>query len=246
APGVRSLQHVIYIPDDGPVEGGALDYEALVAAEKPDHSWPRLDERSAAMICYTSGTTGNPKGVVYSHRSMVLHTLCVCLKDTLGISEADTVLPVVPMFHAAAWGLPYAAVMAGSRIVFPGPHLDPQSLLDLMADEKVTFTGGVPTIWLGILALLDANPKKWDLSSLRAMVVGGSAAPPSMIDGFDKRHGLNVVHAWGMTEMDPIGTLARIKQSVVASDAATRLSLRATQGYAVPFVEIRHVADDGT
>jgi fatty-acyl-CoA synthase len=246
APAVRSLQHIIYVPDDGAVEPGQLDYEALLAAEKPDFSWPYLDESRAAMICYTSGTTGNPKGVVYSHRSTVLHTLCVCLRDTLGISEEDSVLPVVPMFHAAAWGLPYAAVLAGSRIVFPGPHLDPQSLLDLMAAERITFTGGVPTIWLGILALLDASPKKWDLSALRAMVVGGSAAPPAMIDGFQTRHGLNVIHAWGMTEMNPIGTLARVKRSVAGADDAARLTLRATQGYAVPFVETRHVADDGS
>src|SRR5262249_13082972 len=151
APSVRSLRHIIYVPDDGPVEGGQLDYEALLAAERPDFAWPRLDEQAAAMICYTSGTTGNPKGVVYSHRSTMLHCFAVCLKDTLGVSEADTVMPVVPMFHAAAWGLPYAASLAGSKHVFPGPHLDPASLLDLMAGEKVTFTAGVPTTSLGLL-----------------------------------------------------------------------------------------------
>jgi fatty-acyl-CoA synthase len=163
------------------------------------------------MICYTSGTTGNPKGVVYSHRSTVLHTLVACMADTLGISERDSVLPVVPMFHANAWGLPQAAICAGASLVFPGPHLDPTSLLDLMASEKVTVAAGVPTIWLGILALLDQDPKKWDLGAVRSMVIGGSAAPAAMIDGFEKRHGLTVTHAWGMTETNPLGTLARVK-----------------------------------
>jgi fatty-acyl-CoA synthase len=245
APSVRSIEHIIDLPDDGPIEPGRLDYEALLAAERPDFAWPRLDENTAAMICYTSGTTGNPKGVVYSHRSTVLHTLGICMRDTLGVSESDTLCPVVPMFHAAAWGLPYAAVLAGSRIVFPGPHLDPQSLLDLMAAEKVTLAGGVPTIWLGILALLDGNPGKWDLSSLHTMIVGGSAAPPAMIDGFARRHGLEVLHAWGMTEMNPVGTIARVRRTVAVADDAARLAVRSTQGYAVPFVETRHVSDDG-
>jgi fatty-acyl-CoA synthase len=197
------------------------------------------------MICYTSGTTGNPKGVVYSHRSTVLHSIATCMADTLGISEADTILPVVPMFHANAWGLPYAGVLAGSKLVFPGPHLDAESLLELMTAEKVTLAGGVPTIWLGILALLDRAPDRWDLSAMRRMVIGGSAAPPALIDGFKKRHGLAVIHAWGMTEMNPIGTLARVKQHLHTGDEAAELEIRATQGYAVPFVEQRHVSDDG-
>jgi fatty-acyl-CoA synthase len=242
---VRSLKRVIVIGDDGPVtEEQGLDYEALLAPE-PDHfDYPALDERSAAMLCYTSGTTGNPKGVLYSHRSIVLHTLVGCMGSALALRAHDVVLPVVPMFHAAAWGLPYAAVASGTKIVFPGPHLDPTSLLDLMAEERVTLAAGVPTIWLGILALLDEHPKRWDLSSMRSMVIGGSAAPPALIAGFLSRHGLTVLHAWGMTETSPIGTMAHVKPGLDL-DAAASLSLRASQGFAVPLVEQRHVSDDG-
>ena len=241
---VRSIERVIVIGDDGPVspEDG-LDYEALLAPE-PDHfDYPALDERAAAMICYTSGTTGNPKGVVYSHRSTVLHTLVACMPDLLGVRESEVILPVVPMFHASAWGLPYTAVASGAKLVFPGPHLDPVSLLDLMAAERVTLAAGVPTIWIGILALLDQDPKRWDLSAMRMMVIGGSAAPPSMIDGFQRRHGLRVLHAWGMTETNPLGTLARPKSSLDLDPAAS-LSIRASQGFAVPFVEQRHIGPD--
>jgi fatty-acyl-CoA synthase len=251
APMVRSFEKIIVLDEDAPgpnappLPGNALDYEELLAASPEAFTFPALDERSAAMICYTSGTTGNPKGVVYSHRSCVLHTLVVCMADTLGVSQSDSLLPVVPMFHANAWGLPFAAVCAGGKIVFPGPHLDPQSLLDLMAAERVTIAGGVPTIWLGILAMLDQSPKGWDLSAMRAMVIGGSAAPPALIDGFKRRHGLEVTHAWGMTEMNPIGTLARVKTHLRDGDPATELALRATQGYPVPLVEQRLVAEDG-
>ena len=242
---VPSVQHVIVIPDDGPAPDGRLDYETLLAAEPDSFSWPALDERSAAMLCYTSGTTGNPKGVLYSHRSTVLHALAEAMNDSFGVSEADTILPVVPMFHAAAWGLPYSAVLAGSKIVFPGPHLDPQSIVDLMASERVSIAAGVPTIWLGILALLDQEPKRWDLRSVRTMIIGGAAAPPAMIDGFLHRHGLVVTHAWGMTELNPLGTLARPRRHHESLPQPERLALRATQGYAVPFVEVRHVSDTG-
>jgi fatty-acyl-CoA synthase len=246
APSVRAIQHTIVVPDDGPVGDGRLDYEALLAAESDGTAWPVLDEGSAAMICYTSGTTGNPKGVVYSHRSTVLHTIVACMADSLAVSERDTLLAVVPMFHAAAWGLPYCGVMTGAKLVFPGPHLDPPSLLELMAAEKVTIAGGVPTIWLGMLALLDQRPGAWDLSSLRTMIIGGSAAPPALIDGFKRRHGLDVTHAWGMTETNPLGTLARVKRRLAGADDETQLAARASQGLPVPFVETRHVADDGS
>ncbi|HEX8825330.1 MAG TPA: long-chain fatty acid--CoA ligase [Archangium sp.] len=242
---VPSVEHVIVIPDDGPAPEGRLDYEKLLAPEQDSFAFPTLEERSAAMLCYTSGTTGNPKGVLYSHRSCVLHTLVECMNDTLGVSESDTLLPVVPMFHAAAWGLPFSAVFAGSKVVFPGPHLDPQSILDLMVAERVTVAAGVPTIWLGILALMDQEPKRWDLRSVRSMVIGGAAAPPAMIEGFLHRHGLVVTHAWGMTEMNPVGTLARPRRQHENAPQAERLALRATQGYAVPFVEVRHVSDAG-
>ncbi|CAM4503985.1 long-chain fatty acid--CoA ligase [Corallococcus exiguus] len=242
---VGSIKHVIVIPDDGPVPEGRLDYEKLLAAESPTFEFPRLDENSAAMLCYTSGTTGNPKGVLFSHRSIVLHSLVCCMPEVLGLRESDTVLAVVPMFHAAAWGLPFDALLTGAKQVLPGPHLDPQSLLELMQNEKVTVAGGVPTIWLGILAQLDREPGKWDLSRMRHMVIGGSAAPPALIDGFRKRHGQNVLHAWGMTEMNPVGTLARLKGDLHTASPETQLDAYASQGYSVPFVETRHVSDTG-
>ncbi len=242
---VPSLRHVIVIPDDGPAPEGRLDYERLLAAESEHFDFPKLDENAAAMLCYTSGTTGNPKGVLYSHRSIVLHTLVSCMSDTLGVRDSDTVLPVVPQFHAAAWGLVFDAIATGAKLVLPGPHLDPHSLLDLMAGERVTLAGGVPTIWLGILALLDQEPKRWDLSSIRSMAIGGSAAPPALIEGFQQRHHLTVLHAWGMTEMSPVGTVARVKPHLKAADAPTQLAVRASQGLSLPFVDVRHVSDDG-
>jgi fatty-acyl-CoA synthase len=248
APSVRSIERVIVVDDPAvnvPVPGAYLDYEKLLAAEPEEYTFPDLDENAAAMICYTSGTTGNPKGVVYSHRSTVLHALIASLPDELGVRQADTVLPVVPMFHASAWGLPYMAVAAGAKIVFPGPHLDPTSLLDLMAAEKATIAGGVPTIWIGILALLDKEPKRWDLSSIRAMVIGGSAAPATMIEGFSARHGLSVLHAWGMTETNPLGTVARVKDHLDRLSPEDTLRIRASQGYAAPFVDVRHTDDTG-
>jgi fatty-acyl-CoA synthase len=242
---VPTIRHVIYIPDSAPTPKGQIDYEELIAPEATDFDWPRLDENSAAQICYTSGTTGNPKGVVYSHRSSVLHAMGVSLADTLAVSMHDTVMPVVPMFHANAWGLPHACAATGAKLVFPGPKLDPASLLDLLASEKVTCAGGVPTIWLGILALLDEHPKKWDLSSLRRMAVGGSAAPPAMIEGFKKRHGITILHAWGMTETQPVGSVAQIKPSLEGATEEKKASTRASQGYAMMFVETRHTDDQG-
>ncbi|NOK01490.1 MULTISPECIES: long-chain fatty acid--CoA ligase [Myxococcus] len=243
---VPSIRHVIVVPDAGPAPEGTLDYEALLAAESPDFDFPQLDENSASMLCYTSGTTGNPKGVLYSHRSTVLHALACCMTDVTGMREADAVMPVVPMFHAAAWGLAFDAVLTGAKLVLPGPHLDPPSLLDLMAAEKVTLAGGVPTIWIGILALLDQSPNKWDLSSMRSMLIGGSAAPPSLIEGFQQRHGLEVVHAWGMTEMSPVGTMAKVKGPLRQAAHEAKSSARASQGFALPFVETRVASDDGT
>jgi len=243
-PAVTTLKHIIVIRDKGePLPPGTLDYEELLAAASPDIAWPALEENTAAMLCYTSGTTGNPKGALYSHRSTLLHALTISLPDVIGFAMADTVLPVVPMFHAAGWGLPYAAVLVGAKIVLPGPHLDPQSLIDLMERERVTVAGGVPTIWLGILQLLDANPKKHDLSCIRTMAIGGSAAPAALIDGFRARHGLEVTHAWGMTETNPVGTVARVKPHLRGD---RELAVRSTQGLALPFVETRHVDDAGT
>ncbi len=255
----KSVRHVIVVRDDGgPVPEGAHDYEALLEAQQasahatgtsPPAGSPfavDIDEKTAAMICYTSGTTGNPKGVVYTHRSVMLHTMAVSMRDMIGVGSSDVVLPVVPMFHAAAWGLPWAAFLNGASLIFPGPHLDAVSLLDLMAKEKVTLAGGVPTIWLAILDKLDAAPKQWDLSAIRSMIIGGSAAPASLIQGFLERHDIEVTHAWGMTEMNPLGTLARVTPAVRKRGPEAVLAARASQGVPAPLVEMRHVDDAGT
>ena len=225
---------------------GTLDYEQLIAAEPKAYEIPAIDENQAAGLCYTSGTTGRPKGVLYSHRALVLHSLVSALPDALGASFSDVVLPVVPMFHVNAWGLPFTCTMIGAKQVFPGPHLDAVSLLDLMAGEGVTKTAGVPTIWLSLLDALDKAPAgTWDLSKLNEIISGGAAAPPSMIERFERDHGLHVVQAWGMTEMTPLGTVSRIKPSLAGLPAVEKLQLRATQGLPVPLVEVRVEALDG-
>jgi fatty-acyl-CoA synthase len=237
------IEHVIVI---GQPREGELEYESLVGAVNPsDFVESEPDERAAAVMCYTSGTTGQPKGVLYSHRAIALQSLASTQSAVLGIKEQDTVLPVVPLFHANAWGFPFHCALVGAKQVYPGPHLDPESLLDAFEQEKVTITGGVPTIWLGILQTLDAEPTRWDLSAMRGMVVGGSAAPRAMIEGFDKRHGLHVVHAWGMTEMCPLGTVAEPTSEILALDEDAQYAFRAKQGIPAPFVEIRARAEDG-
>jgi fatty-acyl-CoA synthase len=197
-------------------------------------------------MCYTTGTTGLAKGVVYSHRSTVLHTLAQSMKACMGISEEDTVLPVVPMFHANAWGMPFAAIMNGAKIVNPGPHLDPASIVDLFVRERPTIVGGVPTIWIGVLALLDQNPGLYDLSSIRAMYVGGSAVPQSLIEAYEKRYGLKIIQAWGMTEMSPLGTVAHEPPSARFATDEERFKYRAKQGRPAPFVEIRSRSEEGS
>ncbi len=237
-----SFEQVIVI---GEPRDGERGYEEFLATGDEDWEPEDVDERSAAVMCYTSGTTGQPKGVLYSHRALAIHSLAATQAGTLGISERDTCLPVVPMFHANAWGFPFHNTLVGAKQVFPGPHLDPQSLLDALEQERVTVTAGVPTIWLGILQLLDANPKGWDLSSVRGMIVGGSAAPRSMIEGFERRHGLKVIHAWGMTEMSPLGTVAELTADLDDADDETRFAYRAKQGLPAPFVEIRARGAEG-
>ena len=238
-------RHVIVWGHGQPAPEGAIDYEQLIESERPDFSPPRIDENDAAGLCYTSGTTGHPKGVLYSHRALVVHSLMSALQDSIGLAKSDVVLPVVPMFHVNAWGLPFTATMVGAKQVFPGPHLDPVSVLNLLADEGVTLTAGVPTVWLAILDQLDCNPGKWDLKALHTMIVGGSAAPQAMIEGFEKRHGLRVIHAWGMSEMSPIGTICKPGPRATRLPDSERFRLRATQGTAVPFVDIRAVGDHG-
>jgi len=221
------------------------EYERLLAAASPCGDDSDFDERTAAAMCYTTGTTGTPKGVLYSHRSLVLHTFAICMPSGMGLSEADAILPVVPMFHANAWGLPYAAVMTGAKLVMPGPHLDATSLLDLFVQERVTFTAGVPTIWMSVLQQLDANPGAYDLSSLRAMFVGGAAVPQALIEAFEKRHGLKLVHAWGMTETTPLGTVSYLPLDLAAAAEEEQYQIRAKQGRPVAFVEIRARNENG-
>jgi len=220
---------------------GAEDYEGFLSAA-PDLELPALQESQPLGSCYSSGTTGKPKGVVYTHRSTVLHTLVSAMRDCLDLSRTDTLLPVVPMFHVNAWGLPYIAAMVGARIVFPGPHLDPASLLELMEQERVTVAAGVPTIWLGIRDALEAQPRA--LQPGVRMIVGGSAAPEKLIRDFD-RLGLTLIHAWGMTETSPIGTVSRLPPEAAAWSEDERYRARAKQGLPVPLVELRVRNDQG-
>jgi fatty-acyl-CoA synthase len=235
----------IVVASSKPVPDGALDYEALLAGATPLADAPDPDERTAAAMCYTTGTTGKPKGVLYSHRSIVLHTFGLALNHCMSVTETDTVTPVVPMFHANAWGLPFTCVMTGAKLAMPGPHLDAASLVDLFERERVTITAGVPTIWIGVLQYLDANPGKHDVSSIRAMFVGGSAVPQSLIEQFERRYGLRIIQAWGMTELAPLGTVAQLPSSLVAASEDARFQFRAKQGRPAPFVEIRGRNESG-
>jgi acyl-CoA synthetase (AMP-forming)/AMP-acid ligase II len=221
---------------------GVLDYETLIEPESDSCEWPQLDENTASSICYTSGTVGYPKGVVYSHRSTVLHTYAIALPDALDFSARDTMLPVVPMFHVNAWGVPYAAAMVGAKLVLPGPNLDGASLLELIEREQVTCLLGVPTVWMNLLAHLRAVGRK--LTTVKKVGCGGSAAPPSLIEAFDE-HGARLIHAWGMTEMSPVGTANVLLPRHDALSPEARLALRAKQGRPVFGVELRVVGEDG-
>ena len=214
APHLTGVRHFVLLTDRAhmPAETkipNLLCYEELVEAENGDYVWPEFDEHTAACICYTSGTTGNPKGAVYSHRSTVLHAWASALPDAMDCSASDSILPVVPMFHVNAWGLPYSAPLVGAKLVFPGPHLDGKSLHELFESEKVTFSAGVPTIWLGVINHM--KQKGLRLSTLKRTVIGGSACPPAMMRTLENDYGLEVIHAWGMTELSPLGSLSKLK-----------------------------------
>ena len=241
-----NLEHIFVFSADGSAPEGLESYEDLLErADEANFEYPDPDENDAAAMCYTSGTTGRPKGSLYSHRSICLHSMALAMADGLALQERDVALPVVPMFHVNAWGLPFAATLVGAKQVMPGPHLDPQSLLEEFEQERVTITAGVPTVFLGILQTLDGDPDAYDLSSMRAMAVGGSAAPKSMIEGFDERHGLTVVHAWGMTETDPVATICHLDSELLEAPKDEQYNQRAKQGRPLPFIEVRARSDEG-
>jgi fatty-acyl-CoA synthase len=218
-------------------------YEVLLEPESGAYTWPQFGEDAAATLCYTSGTTGNPKGVLYSHRSTILHAYAGALPDALNVSSADCILPVVPMFHVNAWGLPYIAMLVGAKLVFPGPLLDGASIHALMEQENVTYSAGVPTVWLGLLNYLDQHRLKF--STMRRTLVGGSACPPAMMHTFQTRYDVDVTHGWGMTEMSPLGTVGALKgiHRTLSSDA--KEAIKAKQGRVLFGVDMRIIDDTG-
>ncbi|MCL6635053.1 MAG: long-chain fatty acid--CoA ligase [Peptococcaceae bacterium] len=246
---IKTIRHyVIMTPEEAlpqTVLAPVYSYEKLMSEASDIYEFDGdMDENTPAGMCYTTATTGNPKGVVYTHRSIFLHSMVVCMADSLGISERDVLMPVVPMFHVNAWGLPFSAAWMGTRLVLPGRHLDPKSLCQLIQDEKVTVTAGVPTIWMGIYQLLE-NGAGYDLSSLRSMVVGGSAAPRTLIEGFEKKYGIHILHAYGMTETSPVVLVSKLKSYMEEFDEDRRYSFRAKQGLLVPGLEMKITGPDG-
>ena len=247
-PSLPSVKHVVLMcdRDNMPREHALpslLCYEDLIDAEDGNYTWPSFDENAAASICYTSGTTGNPKGAVYSHRSSVLHAYAVALPDAMCIKGTDVVLPVVPMFHVNAWGTPYATALVGCKLVLPGHHLDGESLYKLFESEGVTMSAGVPTIWMGLLNYVKANNLKF--STFKTTVIGGAACPPSMIRTFENDYNVEVVHAWGMTELSPVGTLGRLKSKHANLAPEAKQKILEKQGKSVFGVDMRIVDAEG-
>jgi len=240
------FERVIVVPFSGaPVDTTRYaDYEAFLAAAPSGFEYVAHEEDDPVSMCYTSGTTGRPKGVVYSHRSTVIHTLVASLPDHWGLAAGDSVLPVTPMFHANCWGLPYGCVMMGVRMIFPGPHLHPHDLLELFMAEQPSYALGVPTIWLSMLQLLDGEPDRYRLPPDMRMLVGGAPVPESLIRAY-ARHGAHVCQGWGMTEMSPLGTVAYLKPELQSLDTEARFALYATAGVLAPMVEFRLVDDAG-
>jgi acyl-CoA synthetase (AMP-forming)/AMP-acid ligase II len=245
---VKTVRHFVLMCDRAHMPAATripdlLCYEDLIEAESSRFDWPLFDENRASSLCYTSGTTGNPKGALYSHRSTVLHTYAAALPDSLNCSARDTILPVVPMFHVNAWGLPYVACAVGAKLVFPGPFLDGPSLHALFESEGVTLSAGVPTVWQGLLAHVEANHLSF--STMRRTVIGGSACPPAMMDAFQQRYGVQVLHAWGMTELSPLGTACTLKGHQLELPEAERALIQAKQGRVVFGVDMKIVDDEG-
>jgi acyl-CoA synthetase (AMP-forming)/AMP-acid ligase II len=245
APQLKSVRHFVCMTDRAhmPANPAWLCYEELIAKERPDFEWPSFDEKTAACLCYTSGTTGNPKGALYSHRSTMIHAYAAALPDTLNLSAREVVLPVVPMFHVNAWGLPYSCALTGAKMVFPGQHLDGKSLHDLFEAEGVTMSAGVPTVWLVLLTYM--KQQKLRFSTLKSVVIGGSACPPAMIREFKDGFGVQVLHAWGMTEMSPLGTAGTLKAKQEKLPKDERHALQGKQGRAIFGVDMRIVDEGG-
>jgi fatty-acyl-CoA synthase len=248
APRVKTVKAFVAMTDRAHMPAATtiahlLCYEDLLEAASPAFDWPVFDENTASSLCYTSGTTGNPKGALYSHRSTLLHTYAAALPDALNCAARDTILPVVPMFHVNAWGLPYAACMVGAKLVFPGPFLDGKSLHELFEAEGVTVSAGVPTVWQGLLAHVEANNLKF--TTMRRTIIGGSACPPAMMRAFQERYDVQVLHAWGMTEMSPLGTACTLKPKHAALGVEERLAVQAKQGRAVFGVDMKIVGEQG-
>lgn len=220
-----------------------LCYEELLADSSDDYEWPMFDENSASSLCYTSGTTGHPKGALYSHRSTMLHSYASAMPDAMNVSGRDTVLPVVPMFHVNAWGLPYSVPLSGAKLVFPGPSLDGKSLYELFEQEKVTFSAGVPTVWLGLLTYVRQHNLKF--SSFKRTVIGGSTCPPAMMKTLREEYGVEVVHAWGMTELSPLGTACTLQTKHLSLPEEQQETIREKQGHAIYGIDMKIVDDSG-